>query len=440
MIKTNNRILQLLPALIPACISVSGNSQNTEMIIREFNPVSLEIKEMIKQEEFKNASFGFYAVDISTDDVLVEHNPDLSLIPASVMKTVTTAVALEMLGENYRFSTSVEYDGTIDSAGTLHGNVYIRGGGDPALGSERFKSSYYEPCFLDRWADSIKKRGIDSIAGAIVGDASIYTDEITPPTWIWGDIGNHYGASPCGLSIYDNNYEITYRSGTKNGDTTYIKSIRPEIPGLIVENYVRASDINKDEAYIFGSVYSGERRISGTIPKGKNEFIVKGSVPDPALLAASELNGKLKEEKIGVALPPSTLRKMKTEGKYTGNKRTCVCTTRSPSLKYIVELTNKHSINLYAEHLLYQVGCRKYPQGGTPEGSKAAEAFLESIGIDVHGLYINYGSGLSRYNAITARQITGLLVYMKKKSPAFGVFYGSLPVAGKSGTLKSMLD
>ncbi|MBI4649513.1 MAG: D-alanyl-D-alanine carboxypeptidase/D-alanyl-D-alanine-endopeptidase [Bacteroidia bacterium] len=264
--------------------------QNPVDIIKEFNEVTLSLKELLKDDNLKNSSTGFYAIDVNTGEILVEFNPDLSMVPASVQKIITTAAALEILGKNFRFCTTLEYDGEIDENGTLNGNIFIRGGGDPALGSDRFKKHYFEPSFWDRWCDSIKRLGIKKINGSVIGDAGIFDEEVTPPTWAWGDIGNYYGASPSGLSVYENMYSIFLNSGPKAGDTTEIAGIEPEIPGLCFENYVKSADVKDDEAFIYGAVYTNVCRIRGSIPKGQKRFEIKGSIPDPAFFAAFELD------------------------------------------------------------------------------------------------------------------------------------------------------
>ncbi|MBI4649514.1 MAG: D-alanyl-D-alanine carboxypeptidase/D-alanyl-D-alanine-endopeptidase [Bacteroidia bacterium] len=144
----------------------------------------------------------------------------------------------------------------------------------------------------------------------------------------------------------------------------------------------------------------------------------------------------MKKKGISVSQSPTTIRILRSQGKIMGNKRKTISTLYSPSLKYLVDLTNKYSINLYAEHFLYQLGKQKFPQGGVFEGAKAVEAFLQSIGIDTKGLFINDGSGLSRYNSITVKQITDLLKYMQVKSSCSDEFVNSLSVAGINGTLK----
>src|SRR5258708_3229665 len=89
----------------------------------------------------EHAIVSVYAVHCDSNEVLLSENCNISLIPASCLKVVTTAAALHLLGPQSRFETLLEYNGHIDEVSTLHGNIYIRGGGDPCLGSNRISSA-----------------------------------------------------------------------------------------------------------------------------------------------------------------------------------------------------------------------------------------------------------------------------------------------------------
>src|SRR5579871_3035612 len=124
-------------------------------------------------EEFcsiDHAIVSVYAVRCGTQEVLIDQNSDLSMIPASCMKIATTAAALYLLDPESRFVTHLEYDGWIDEMKTLHGNLYIRGGGDPCLGSDRISGTLSWDKQIEAWGDAVKKLGIRKIEGKVVGD------------------------------------------------------------------------------------------------------------------------------------------------------------------------------------------------------------------------------------------------------------------------------
>ncbi len=422
--------------LITACLFMQYScSQTTSKSVLY---LSSEIKKIKADKELKNAGIGFYAVDISTGEVLGQINKNLALAPASTQKLITSATVLDILGANFRFKTKLEYSGKIDtSKRILYGNLIIRGGGDPTLGSKYFQTTSSHQ-FLHTWADAIKKAGVDSITGKIIGDARIYGYDIVPPTWSWEDMGNYFGAGACGLSVYDNYYTLFYKTSPKVGGKTKILRIEPEIPDLTIQNHVKSDNIRSDLSYIFGAPYTYFRYINGRLPKGKDEYKVKGSLPDPAYYTALELERTIKLYNIKVGKKATTFRiDIESAEKDTTNCK-LIHTTYSPKLQEIVKKTNFKSVNLFTEHFLNHIGYQKVGEGRTKPASKYVESYWSAKGMNIGGLSVNDGSGLSRYNTITPRQIVFVLKYMKSKSKNATVFYESIPLVGVEGTVRSM--
>jgi len=423
---------------IISIFSYSFSYGQTKSISQQDHVVNQAINKLLNDKDLKNASIGFLAKDIKTGEIISSNNPDLSLMPASTQKLVTTAAALEVLGKNYRFTTHLQYSGNIDTvAHILHGNIIIKGGSDPTLGSVHFdKLKKYS--FVNSWISAIKKNKIDSISGYIIGDASRYSYEIAPPKWAWEDIGNYYGAGANGLTIFDNLYEVHFQSPVEANKATSILKIEPEIPGLILHNEILSSNIQTDEAFIFGAPYSYEHTIRGTIPRNKADFTIKGAIPDPSYYAAWYLNRKLMLYGVKNDIRVATIRQMELNGDTIKEKRHDLHVYYSPSLSEIINITNKKSINLFAEQFLNEIGLKLKNNGSNPSGYEAVTEFWKSKGMDIDGFNIYDGSGLSRSNSITPAQLVFILSYMKAKSKNFEPFFESLPVAGKSGTLRSV--
>lgn len=401
------------------------------------NKIQATAEAMANDPLLKNASFTFYCYDMDSGKVLAEYHPLTSLVPASTQKIVTTATALDMLGGGYRVKTLVQHDGYIDSMCVLHGNIYIKGGGDPALGGSRFKKRYKD--FMWEWSEAIAQMGIDSIDGKVVGDAQVFTEEMTPATWIWGDLGNYYGAGPSGLTIYDNVLKYEFRSGPEKGDSAWLICTTPYNPNLRAENRVKAANVKKDNSYVIGGQYEDYRLIKGQIPKGEDAFVVRGTLPDPAYQAAFDLEAALFQHGVALSGRASTVRKLRIEHNHIDTAERFEITKKySPSLTSLVHQTNMYSVNLYAEHILNFISLKRTGRGSTYSGAAAVTPYWKKKGIDVTGMYVSDGSGLSRFNAINSRQMVQILVYMRKKSKQSSNFYKSLPLAGKSGTLSRM--
>lgn len=396
------------------------------------------LKNLYNQEGLRGAGIGISVKYADDGSLITEYNSKQALSTASVMKLITTATAWLALGESFRFITRIQYDGEIVN-GVLQGNLFIRGGGDPTLGSNKFNETQTDK-LLAALVNFLQHKGIQSIKGDIIADADLFETGMAPSTWNWGDLGNYYGAGACGLTILDNLYFVYFNSGTQLGDSTTIIKIEPEIPGLeLVNEVVTGKKGSGDNAYIFGSEYTYMKYVRGTIPPAQIDFSIKGSIPDPPYLAAWIMHEYLTKHGIEVLGKPTTTRLLNIKKQLFTNvaERKDLYEIQSPSLMSIIYQTNIYSNNLYAEHLHKAVGLKHYGKGSNINGNEAIKQFWCKRGLNSDGLIISDGSGLSRSNAVSADNLTSLLVQLPKEK-GFENFYQTLPIAGKSGTLRNI--
>lgn len=226
--------------------------------------------------ELKHASISFCAIDIKNNRIYAERNADKALTPASSMKVITTGAALATLGSDYTFNTYLEYSGSI-SGGTLRGNLYLRGMGDPCLASPIMEGVLDRAGLMAKFVAAVQKAGIQRIEGSVIGDGSYFEDQVVVPTWQWGDVGNHYGTGVSGLNYYDNLYYIYFDRTNTFGATPEVSYTDPVIPGLELDNRVtQAGSSTGDNAYVFSAPFGQQAIIRGTIPKGSGLFDIKG--------------------------------------------------------------------------------------------------------------------------------------------------------------------
>jgi D-alanyl-D-alanine carboxypeptidase/D-alanyl-D-alanine-endopeptidase (penicillin-binding protein 4) len=383
--------------------------------------------------------FGFYVKDMTSGTVIADYNSEMSMPPASTMKLVTTATAFQVLGRGYKFKTKIMYSGTFDSlSGTINGDIYIIGGGDPTLGSKYFNKDGTQRDFLTQWADTLYAMGIRNVTGKVVADASIYRYEGVPSGWVWGDMGNYYGAGPSGLTIFDNLLELHFKTGPNAGDSTELHCTVPYVPGITIKNFVKAADSKDDDAYVFGAPYSYDWFVRGSIPKNQEDFIVKASIPDPEFIAALELDYALSQRGIKVKYAPTTFRELDKEMPFTKPALTELYVHESASLGSVINLVNQQSINLFAEHVLCQLSVNSAGYGSTHNGTLVCTNYWKGK-IDATGLFMTDGSGLSRSNAVSAKFFVDLLTYMNTSKSA-EAFKESMAIAGKRGTMSGMAD
>lgn len=379
-----------------------------------------------------HASVSISIIDASDSRIIVDYNGEKSMVPASVMKLVTSAVALELLGPSYSFKTEIEYNGNLDrKTGILKGSIVLKGGGDPALGSDYFSEHYGK--FIDNWISAILNLGIKKVSGGVISDDSYFDYQPVPPKWLWEDIGNYYGAGAYGLSVFDNTYLIHLKSSEASSEPV-ITGIIPEEAEVRLTNGLFAYGVN-DSGYVYSAPYSSSGWISGSIPPGVNDFKLKASINDPPLLLAKMIKTRLETAGIIVEGDPTTCR---IENDTLNKSQVVILLTTSPPLSKIIEVLNHESVNLYAEHLVKELGKVFGSSGSTSAGIKVIEKFLEdSVGLKPGGIIMTDGSGLSPADAIDSKDLSLLLLYMKKKGRYFNEYYTSLPEAGKDGTLKN---
>lgn len=442
-IKNNKYVyFKILFSIYIALTAITSFGQNHKEKVKQTTLFD-EIELLKKDEDFKHVTWGICVVNVATDSTIAEYNSEISMIPASTMKVITTAPALSILGKNFRFKTLIQYTGNIDKTGTLHGNIYIKGGGDPTLGAYRFDSIMTVASIMEQWTDAILSAGINKIEGAVIGDASIFEDVLIAPNWLFADIGNYYGAGACGLDISENAYTIYFEPSEIEGDSAKIIRIDPEVPDLEIINRVKVGNTSSKEGngvWIMGTQYNNQRIMEGTIPKNKKtEFEYYGSQPDPSYTCSYLLDKALKTACVEITKAPTTFRILKMKNAITDTLlRKTIFTTYSPTLEDIVYQTNLRSINVYAEHLLKMMGYIVNNEGGTYSGIKVVRNFWANKGIDLSGFLMEDGSGLSPMNNVTPRHLAEMLRVFTKDS-TYTSFYKSLPIGGKTGSLSNIL-
>ena len=182
------------------------------------NRINAFLKQMDSSEAFKQASWGFCLLSGKDGKTLAKFQADKSLVPASIEKVLTTSTAIALLGDTFRFKTMILADGEISTTGTLNGNIIIKGGGNPVLGSLKGSNQSTE-AIISEFAQKIKFAGIKEIKGNLLSDISYFEYEPVPAFWTWYDIGNYYAPHINALNIGENQYELWFKPGKKEGDS-----------------------------------------------------------------------------------------------------------------------------------------------------------------------------------------------------------------------------
>lgn len=406
-------------------------AQNIDSLaLNNFRDAVLELQ---NSELLRNGSLAVSLKSVKDGKHIFSVNQERSLPSASTLKLVSTATVLSVFGGDYRFQTFLEYDGVIKKD-TLVGNLYIHGTGDPSLGSDRFKGYPGSAELLSRWTAAIQKAGIRYIKGKILGDTSFFDNQPLASTWIWGDIGNYYGAGVQGLNFNENQYKIKFKPGVEPGDPASFLGIEPSIPYLSFVNQVTTGDKGSgDQTIVYGSPLGNNVVLTGTVPAGFSSFSVKGSIPDAAEYAVFALKEKLRE--VSIAVIESS--EVAAVSVASTNPKRLLDEYKSPPLRELCQQTNFWSINLYADTFLKQVGKRLTGRSGYDEAALAMTAFWSARNVDMRGFYIKDGSGLSPSGSVTAGNLTDILNAVNKDA-GFPDFYKSIAILGLNGTVRNL--
>jgi len=365
------------------------------------NDLQKTVELLSKSKELSHSIWGVYAEYAKDGKVIVDYNSDVSLAPASCQKVIPLAMSLYYLGEDFKYETKIFYDGEILKNGTLNGNIYVVGSGDPTLGSSDFMDSLPLEKLMNNWTNAIKKMGIKKINGNVIADDLLFEEQVIPDYWVWTDIGNYYGTGTNSLCINDNLYFLYFKPNEKVGEKAEVIRTEPKIDNFTFTNYMKTGKKGSgDNGYIFCAPKQYNAVLRGTIPQGKAEFSIKGSMPDPALFTAQYLTEYLKNSGISVKYSG---KKIKNSKKYDSNK--LIHITYSEELSKIMEITNKLSVNLYTEQLLKTVAYYESGDGSTKAGIKIIKDFFKNHNVDVSGMYLTDASGLSRTNQLTTKNL-----------------------------------
>jgi D-alanyl-D-alanine carboxypeptidase/D-alanyl-D-alanine-endopeptidase (penicillin-binding protein 4) len=367
----------------------------------------------------RSGQWGAIVVSLTRGDTLFEQNPDGQLAPASTMKMYTSALALDRFGPDYVFKTPIFRDGAIGSDGTLAGNLYLKGMGDPSLSPRFWKG--VNP--MEALAQQVYQAGVRRVRGDVIGDATFFDQQLIPDGWKKSYLGAAYAARVSALSLNENLVWVVVAANGPNAEV----SLEPATTTIPVQSTVRV--VAGSGGRITATRQAdGSLLVRGTV--GRNAAPRKYSlvVDDPATFTTGALRAAL--EKQGIRIDGGT-----KLGKVPANA-TQIAAVASPPLGQIVGEMNRESINIVAE-LLFRTAAAKDDQPGSAQTGlmNLREFFSEKVKAPSNVLNVSDGSGLSELDRVTPRSMVELLNYAHQADWS-SVFHASLPVEGESGTLK----
>ncbi|MDQ3348653.1 MAG: D-alanyl-D-alanine carboxypeptidase/D-alanyl-D-alanine-endopeptidase [Acidobacteriota bacterium] len=381
---------------------------------------------------------GVWAVDVvsmATGEHLYSLNAGRWMMPASNMKIVTLAAAAETLGWDYRFRTTLEALGSITN-GVLHGDLIVRGNGDPTIGSRNDRA---EGVFQE-WIAALGAAGVSAIEGRIVGDDQSFDEEGLGAGWAWDYLQYRYAAPVGALEINENSASLDVLPGSWQGAPAVLR-LAPGSGLTLLNRAITGPPGSQDVIEYRRRIDRPELEVIGSVPAdaGPTRYFV--AVVNPTLYFVRSLKDALAAAGVTVSgeavdfddisaglpvLPPTPPR--------------VLASTESPPLREMAAVLMKVSQNLYAETLLKALGASRGGLGTAEGGRLAVRRVLSGWGVPEDAYTMYDGSGLSRYNYVTAALLTTILERLHRDPRHREPFLATLPIAGKDGTLASRLE
>ena len=393
--------------------------------------LGLTIDAALADPALAHGYWGVLVRSLRSGDTLYERNAARLLMPASNMKLLTLAAAVDGLGWDFTYETRVLAAGTI-ADGRLDGDLVVVGSGDPAIGVADGMS---DRLFAD-WATRLKEAGIRTIAGRIVGDDKAFDDDGLGFGWSWDDLADDYAAAVSALQFNENAVRVTVAPGLAVGDAAGV-SAAPATAALVVDNELKTGAPGGPPSIVARRLPGSARlELRGSVPLGSAPVTRVVSVDNPTLFFASALRTALIAHGIDVRGPAVDMDE--TIDPPVAAERTPIVSYRSAPLSTLAVRLMKVSQNLYAETLLKTVGAHA-GAGTFTAGRIAADAALQKWGLQPGDFIERDGSGLSRYDFVTPAALVAILTHVDRDERLRGPFEASLPIAGRDGTLANRM-
>lgn len=373
---------------------------------------------------FKATKLGMVVIDVTTGRELYSHGADEQLNPASNVKLVSTATALQALGPDFTYDTTL-FGPAPDAGGVVRGDVWLVGMGDPTLRDEH----------LAKLGPALAVRGALRVTGALVISDDAERDALAHPKIdvivtgrSEGDLAQVTIAPDSAYFVVDTTALTRKKAPVKKtcktvrvGKKREKRCSDPEPSGISVE-LVPGSDERGPHVVV---------RISGAIRPGMR-FKVRKEAPHPAILTGHSVRAHLRRAGVRVdgnvrvvpldQAPPAGL--------------SALAVHHSAPLAELVARVNKPSNNWLADRVLRLVGARLYGRASLENGVKAMHEFLTRAGVRIESVMLENGSGLSYKNHLSARDVARVLLQGLKDARSARAFIASLAIGGVDGTIK----
>ena len=414
------KLMRLFCLLAVISLPLFGGTRDKLTILKN------DIERIVHHAE-KGAVVGIDVVSVNTNERLYSRNHKQRFIPASLIKVLTLGAALDLLGMDYTYKTGIYTDGKIED-GVLHGNLYLKGSGDPSFVTSD----------LEHIVKQLHMIGIEEVKGSLVVDASAFDSTALAPGWMVEDTKFVSSAIPSALSVNQSCFDIWIRPASNASAPAVILSDLPsvDLPFLIDNQTLTLASIQDNKRLEITTDHKDRQsviRIAGNLSLQSAPQLRRVPIKDPALMTGAIVKELFKRHQI-------VFRGTVQEG-MTPVNALVLAEHSSDSLLSIGQKMCKESDNFFAHCMFKTLGKEiQGPPGSWQSGSQVLREFLANkVRLEPSDMVLLDGSGLSRYNLMTPTQIVEFLTWAHHNISIGSEFKTTLSIAGIDGTLKNRL-
>ncbi len=417
--------LSLKTAARLASYTLLGLSLQLPAVAASINTLPEAVSKELARQKIDPSAFSLVSIPLTNKQAPARYfNADVPVNPASTMKLVTTYAALELLGASFQWKTEFFTDGEVRD-GILHGNLYVKGGGDPKLNMEK----------LWLLLRDLRANGVQHIKGDLILDRNHF---VLPQLEAFDDDGEDqnkpYLVEPDSLLINFKAMRVIVRAEASGVKIT----TEPPVTNLRIENYVTLQPKGRcvyPDKLSYTSFDTGSKStlaISGNLAEGCSAQKYMALLDHSSYAADvirsiwAEMGGTISGKDLLTTVPADA--KLLTRA-------------YSSDLTEVIRDINKYSNNTMAKQVFLSIG-RHYRTSADVDDAAAARRMVAKWLMDkkivANNLVIENGSGLSRKEQVTAREL-GALLQAAWKSPYAAEFISSMPIAAMDGTMRSRL-
>lgn len=352
--------------------------------------------------------------------------------PASNQKVLTAAAAAERLGWDYRYTTRIYATGPIDANGAVNGDLVVVSDGDPTI-NPRHPERW---AIFDEWAKQLAAKGVRQVNGYLIGDDNAFEEPGWSPGWAWDDLAFGYGAAASALQYNENQVELLIGPGIEAGARGII-SVSPSGSGLTINHQVSTVAAGQPSRVTLQRTPGSEMlTVSGQVAAGAAPLTEYAAVDNPTLVYLNALRAALHRQGVNIERTPLDIDGVRMLPDMSA--ATVLIEDKSPPLSEIIDVTLKWSRNIYAETMLRSMAAET-TEKSTAGGLAVLEATLNRWGIFRDYFLARDGSGLSRYDYLSADALSWLLTYVWSDPGHAELFRAALPVFGVNGNVANRL-